>query len=88
MSTIDLDNPPPNHRYKVSVDPYETDGERRVRLAKDMIVFLVAVGFVVVIFFLCYETVASASAGPDEKKWAMSIMSAGMAGLVGYLVRK
>ncbi|MDO3621402.1 hypothetical protein Q3O98_09860 [Ralstonia pseudosolanacearum] len=32
MSTIDLNNPPPNHNYKVSVEREETAGERWVRL--------------------------------------------------------
>ena len=88
MSTLDLDNPPPNHRYTVKVDPEETDGERRVRLTKDLLVFLLAVGFVVVIAGICVWTVLGGTAGADEKKWAMSILSAATGGLVGYLIRK
>lgn len=51
MNHIDLNQPPPNHIFKVSVDREETDGERRVRLFKD-----VALGFVIVIAGLCYST--------------------------------
>ena len=88
MSVIDLNNPLPNYRYRVSVDRDETPGERGVRLAKDMIVFLLAVFFVGAIYWLCYSSVTSPTAGVEEKKWAMSILSGGAGGLVGYLVRK
>ncbi|AUS42324.1 hypothetical protein CYD94_09085 [Ralstonia solanacearum] len=42
MSTIDLNNPPPNHNYKVSVEREETAGERWVRLTKDLALFFAA----------------------------------------------
>jgi hypothetical protein len=51
-------------------------------------VFLLAIGFVVVVAYLCVSTVLNGTAGPEEKKWAMSILSAATGGLVGYLVRK
>jgi hypothetical protein len=88
VSTIDLNNPPPGHRYRVLVDKEETVAERAVRLTKDLGVFLVAVVFVGGIYWLAYATVISATAETEEKKWAMSVLSAGAAGLVGYLVRK
>ncbi|UXY14349.1 hypothetical protein N8I74_13615 [Chitiniphilus purpureus] len=88
MSTIDLNNPPPHHQYNVSIEREETSGERRVRLFKDVALFSVAIGFVVAIVWLCYRTVVSASATAEEKKWAMSVLSAVTGGIVGYLVRK
>ncbi len=88
MNTLDLGNPPPNHRYKVSVDPEETRGERGVRLTKDLTIFMLAVAFVGAIFYLAFNTVVSTTAPAEEKKWAMSILSAGAAGMVGYLVRR
>jgi len=33
-NSIDLNNPPPNHKFSVSVEREETDGERNVRLFK------------------------------------------------------
>jgi hypothetical protein len=39
------------------------------------------------IAWLCYSTLNSPSATSDEKKWAMSVLSAA-AGFIGYLVRK
>lgn len=88
MSHIDLNQPPPNHRFSVSVEREETDGERWVRLFKEVVLFCVALGFVVLIVWLCYSTLVSASASADEKKWAMSVLSAAAGGILGYLVRK
>jgi hypothetical protein len=88
VSIIDLNNPLADYRYKVSVEREETPGERTVRLAKDLVVFLLAVFFVGAIYWLCFTSVTSPSASVEEKKWAMSILSGGAGGLVGYLVRK
>lgn len=88
MSTIDLNSPPPNHKYSVSVEREETAGERRVRLFKDVALFSVAIGFVVLIVGLCVSTLSSAAATAEEKKWAMSVLSAATGGIIGYLVRK
>ena len=88
MTLLDLNNPPQNHKLSVSVEREETDDERRVRLFKDVALFLVAIGFVLLIVGLCYSTVVSTAATPDEKKWAMSVLSAATGGLIGYLIRK
>jgi len=88
MNNIDLNSPPPNHKYSVSVEREETDGERQVRLFKDVSLFMVAIAFVVLIAWLCYSTLISSVASPEEKKWAMSVLSAATGGIVGYLVRK
>lgn len=88
MSTIDLNSPPPNHKFSVSVDREETGSERGVRLFKDVVLFLVAVGFVLLIVWLCTTTLTTASTSAEEKKWAMSILSGAAGGIIGYLVRK
>lgn len=88
MNRIDLNQPPPNHTFSVSVNREETDGERQVRLFKDVALFVVALGFVIMIAGLCYSTLYSATASAEEKKWAMSILSAATGGLIGYLIRK
>jgi hypothetical protein len=87
VSSIDHDAPPPGHQFSVSVDRSEAPGERTVRLFKDVSLFVVALGFVMLIAWLCYSTLNSPSATSDEKKWAMSVLSAA-AGFIGYLVRK
>ena len=88
MSNIDLNNPPPNHKFSVTVEREETSGERRVRLFKDIALFVVALAFVMLIAWLCYSTLTSPNASAEEKKWAMSIISAAAGGIIGYLIRK
>jgi hypothetical protein len=88
VSIIDLNNPLADYRYKVSVERDETPAERAVRLAKDLVVFLLAVLSVGAIYWLCFNSVTSSTSSGEEKKWAMSILSGGAGGLVGYLVRK
>jgi len=88
MNNIDLNNPPPNHKYSVSVEREETDIERNVRLFKDVELFSVAIGFVIVISWLCFNAVPSSTTSPEEKKRVMSIPSAATGGIIGYLVRK
>jgi hypothetical protein len=88
LNTIDLDSPPPNHQYNVSIVREETAGERQVRLFKEVVLFLVAVGFVILVVWVCYNTLASSVASPEEKKWAMSVLSAATGGVIGYLVRR
>ncbi|MEI8572700.1 hypothetical protein U737_08050 [Methylomonas sp. LW13] len=88
MSHIDLNNPPPNHTFSVSVDRQETDAERTLRLFKDLALFVVALGFVVLIVWLCYATLVATTTSAEEKKWAMSVLSAATGGIIGYLLRK
>ncbi len=88
MSTIDLNHPPPGHTFDVSIAQVETDGERHVRLFKDVALFVVALGFVILVVWLCYSTLVAPAATAEEKKWAMSVLSAATGGIIGYLVRK
>ncbi len=66
-NSIDLNSPPPDHNYSIKVDPKETDGDRAVRLFKDVALFLVAIGFVVLLAVLCYGTLTSSTTTPEEK---------------------
>ena len=88
MNSIDLNTPPPNHQFKVSVEREETAGERKVRLFKDLALFMVALVFVSLVVWLCYATLTAGSASADEKKWAMSVLSAATGGIIGCLVRR
>lgn len=88
MNQIDLNNPPPNHNYKVAIEREESDGERRVRLTKDLALFFSALGVVGLVVWIAIDTVLSPTAGAEDRKWAMSILTAIAGGLVGYLVRK
>jgi hypothetical protein len=50
VSIIDLNNPPPNYHYSLSVNREETRSERNVRLIKELGVFGLAIAFVSAIF--------------------------------------
>lgn len=88
MSRIDLDNPPPRQSYKLSLEREETRGERFVRLTKDLALFATALGFVVVVAWICVTTAINESATAEERKWATSILTAAMGGLLGWLVKR
>jgi len=88
VSHLDLSRPPPDHQFKVSVERAETSSERFVRLTKDLALFLVALGFVIVLAWLCIATITSTVASAEEKKWAMSILSAAAGGIIGYLLKR
>jgi len=88
MSFIDLNRPPPNHTYSVSLERAETAGERNVRLFKDVALFAAALGFVILIVWICFDTLTTDHAPPEEKKWAMSVISAAAGSIIGYLIRR
>ncbi len=85
---VDFRTPPPEHNFKISLEPKEATADRYVRLFKDVVLFVLAVGFVLVIVWMCIGTMVSPAAQPEEKKWAMSILSAAAGGMIGYLIRK
>ncbi len=88
MSRIDLNRPPVGHNYSVSIDKEESSAEMYVRLFKELVVFMLAIAFVVIIAWLCLSTLQDAQATLEAKKWAMSILSAATGGIIGYLLKK
>lgn len=88
MSTIDLDKPPPDHKLPIPIERVETAADQLARLFEDLVLFLAALTFVSLIVWLCYQTLASNAASPEEKKWAMSVLSAAAGGVIGYLIRR
>jgi len=86
VSTVDLEKLPPTATLKIERE--ETDGERLVRLSKDVALFIVALAFVAIMVWLCIRTLLNPGAGPDDRKWAMSVLAGATGGLIGYLVRK
>ena len=87
MRTLDLSAPPQNHTYTVSLSSEEKDSDRFVRLAKEIILVVLAAGFVMLVGWICVQTLFSTQATADDKKWAMSTITAISGGLVGYLIR-
>ncbi len=85
MSTVDLNDLPPNATLTIARD--ETAGEHFVRLLKDVLLFLTAMAFVCTIFGIAVHTALAQAASADAQKWAMSILSLAAGGLTGYHVR-
>jgi cytochrome c biogenesis protein CcdA len=88
VSSIDLNSPPPGHKFNISVERDETEGERKVRLFKDVVLFVVAIIFMLIIFGYCFHTLFSLDTSPDAKRWAQSVLSAVIGGLSGYLIKR
>jgi len=70
------------------LEPEEKNEELCVRLLKEFVLVIVAASFVILLGWICYETLTSVSATADEKKWAMSSITAITGGLTGYLLRR
>lgn len=88
MSIIDLNTLSRDHKFKLAVEPGETRGERCVRLFKDVALFLVAIVLVGLVMWVCIDTLLYAEGvREDEKKWAMSVLSSAVGGILGYLIR-
>jgi uncharacterized membrane protein len=66
----------------------ETDGERRVRLVKDVIVFGLAIILLVIVVGYSLDVLLAATATAADKRWAQSIISAIAGGVIGYLLRR
>ena len=86
---LDLNSPAEGHKMDVSITPIESDGERRLRIFKDFVVFILAVAACSAILAYASYTVAfDGTATEGTKRWAMSIISAAVGGLLGYLLKK
>jgi uncharacterized membrane protein len=60
--------------------------DRFVRLAKEIVLVGLAAGFVILIGWICVQALFSTHSTAEEKKWAMSTITAISGGLVGYLI--
>jgi len=88
VSQLNLSGPPPNHTYRLMLEPEEKNEELCVRLLREFVLVILAASFVILLGWICYETLASVSATADEKKWAMSSITAIAGGLTGFLIRR
>ena len=86
MSNLDLNNMPPD--LQATVSKKETDGERLVRLAKDILVFSFAMVVLLVAFIWSSWTLFNGAASPDNKHTAQTVVIAIVSGLLGYLLKK
>ncbi len=86
MSNLDLKELPAD--LQLTLSKKETDSERRLRLVKDSIVFVLAICVLVLALVWSAWILFEPSATADNKHTAQTVMIAIVSGLVGYLVRK
>lgn len=86
---LDLNEPADGHKMDVKITPIESVGERRIRMVKDVVVFLLAViACTSIVIYASYTAAFDGSAAEGAKRWAMSIVSASAGGLLGFLLKK
>lgn len=88
MSVVDLDKVPTGHEVSVTIEKSESDGDARLRRTRELVLMVCAVVGAGTFLFICYQTVTNPASSADDKKWATSIITAVVGGLVGALVKK
>ncbi len=86
MSNLDLNSLPPD--IQVALTKKESDGERRVRLGKDIVVFTFAVVVLILAVIWSGWITIEPAADPGDKSTAKTILTAIIGGLLGYLLKK
>lgn len=71
---------------KSEIDMNELD--KRMAHAKDIGIFLFALGAAITILYICVATFFSPTASVDDKKWVTSIITLVASGTIGYLTGK
>jgi hypothetical protein len=85
---VDFGTLPPGHEASVKIEKSESSGDAIVRRIRELVLMACAVASAAVFLWICYQTVTSPTAGAEEKRWATSIITAVVGGLVGALVKK
>ena len=88
MSQFDLGNPPPDSKWKLTVESDETVADQWVRVGKQILLIFLSAGAATTLFVICVQSLRDPSASADEKRWAMAYLTGTIGALVGYLVRK
>lgn len=88
QSRIDLNTLAQAGRYDLSVRSPEDPEDARHRRRKDLLLLSVALLGMCTIGFFCVWVLLSPTASADDKKWAQSVLTALVAGFIGYLTGK
>jgi hypothetical protein len=88
QSRIDLNALAQAGRYELSVKSPEDPEDARHRRRKDLLQLSVALLGMGAIGFFCLWVLMSPTASADDKKWAQSVLTALVAGFIGYLTGK
>ena len=85
---VDLNNPPPGQTYKLGLEKDESDGDRKVRLFKELALFICGLAATGIVFGLCLVVVTNPGASVDDRKWSMAVLSAAVGAILGYLLKR
>jgi len=85
---VDLNNPPPGQTYKLGLEKDETDGDRKVRLFKELALFISGLAATAIVFSLCLAVVMNSNTSVDDRKWSMAVLSAAVGAILGYLLKR
>lgn len=89
IQVLDLKDPPSGHKFDVRLMAIETEGDRKSRIFKDLVVFVVAMVFCIAILgFSAYVVATDGAENESTYRWTLSVLSGGVGGLLGYLVKK
>ena len=88
MSSLDFDKVLAGHEVSVKIEKSESDGDANIRRIKELVLMACAVFATAVFLWICYQTVTSTTASPDEKRWAQSIITAALCALIAAVVKK
>jgi hypothetical protein len=88
VSSIDFDKVPTGHEVSVKVEKSEAAGDAWVRRLRELVLMTCAVFGAGTFLWICFQTITNPSSSADDKKWATSIITAVVGGLVGALVKK
>jgi len=86
LSNLDLTNLPPD--LQATLSKKETEGERWVRLTKDLAVFIFALLVLFAAFVWSGWVMVQPAAPADDKHTAQTIIIALVSGLLGYLIKR
>ena len=75
----------PDYNVKVQIDRRENKAEAQHRRRKDFISFVAVVGALGILMAAALAVVLVPWLAPESKNWATSVLSAIVAGAVGYL---
>lgn len=88
QASLDLNALAQAGHYELSVKSPEDPDDARHRRRKDLLLLSVALLGLCAIGFFCLWVLMSPTASTDDKKWAQSVLTAIVAGLIGYLTGK
>lgn len=88
MSALDFDKVPDGHELTLKVEKSEEAADAFVRRLREIVLMICAVGGAAIFLWICFQVVTDPKSSADDKKWATSIITAVVGGLVGALVKR